>query len=80
MITLNLTREQALDLQAYLMISAPYRKHEIESWNELANKLEAEGKPSKTAKSNAEFFRRQDATIREIAEILLKTQTGRDAI
>jgi hypothetical protein len=75
LVTLDLSAEQASALQAFFITSAAYRKDEIDSWEELAAKRNAEGNPMLSkAKSNAEFFRKQDATIREISELLAKAQ------
>ncbi len=80
MVTLDLSAEQASALQAFFITSAAYRKDEIDSWEKLAAKRNAEGNPMLSkAKSNAEFFRKQDATIREISELLAKAQAEASA-
>jgi hypothetical protein len=69
--TLTLTDGQASTLRMVLLLTTQYREKEIDAWENLSKELKDDGTPKYPhAAGNANWWRKENATISEILELL----------
>ena len=72
--SVNLTNDQWSLLAFYIHLTTQYRKGEAEAWAKLAEETNEDGSPRfPVAKDNANYYKRIDKELKEIAEIIENT-------
>ena len=65
--TIKLTHDEANKLECYFLMTSEFRKNEIETWGELAERKDENGNPVFShAESNANFWREMDEFINNL--------------
>lgn len=69
--TITITHDQAINLEAYLLMTTKYRKGEIEEWQKLATEKTPDGNPKfPHAPNNVRYWEEIDREISEICNII----------
>ena len=73
-VTIEMTRDEAQDLEVFLLMTTQYRLGEAQAWSKLAVEKEPDGTPTfQSAESNARFWTNMEATMKSVQDHIKKT-------